>query len=136
MKFPSLFFSIICRLPFLNKVSFFFFLVFATLSLSKANSQVVSEEFKRITDSLIKARPTTYEELDSVLNPKRTDTIYMRYFNNEALIKKYPIGQSYALNQLGRKYRDISNYPKAVALHEKALEAALEANNLEFGSIV
>ena len=132
MKLPSLFYYFICRLPYLNKGNFFFFLVFTTLSLSKANSQVVSEEFKRITDSLIKAAPVTYQELDSILNPKRSDTTYMRFFDMESARKKYFIGQSYALNQLGRKYRDISDYSKAVALHEKALQAAVDANNLEF----
>ncbi|MBU2905046.1 tetratricopeptide repeat protein [Arenibacter algicola] len=132
MNFPSLITCIFGRLPFLNIGSFFFFLIFTTLSLSPANAQEVSEEFKRITDSLIKASPVTYQELDSILKPKRSDTTYMRFFDMESARKKYLIGQSYALNQLGRKYRDISNYSKAVALHEKALQAAVDANNLEF----
>tara|TARA_R110000868_G_scaffold93810_6_gene259501 strand:- start:12078 stop:13829 length:1752 start_codon:yes stop_codon:yes gene_type:complete len=56
----------------------------------------------------------------------------MRFFNKESARKQYFIGQSYALNQLGRKYRDISQYSKAIALHEKALQTAEQANNLEF----
>jgi tetratricopeptide (TPR) repeat protein len=132
MNFPSFLYSIFCRLPFLNKGSFFFFLIVATLSISGANAQDVSEEFKRVSDSLIKAAPITYQELDSILRYKRSDTLYMRYFDKESARKKYFIGQSYALNQLGRKYRDISNYPIAVELHEKALQAAIDANNLEF----
>lgn len=132
MHFPSFILSILCRLPFPKIGSAFFFLVFTSLSLSSTNAQQVSEEFKRIADSLIKAAPLTYQELDSVLRPKRSDTTYMRFFDMESARKKYFVGKSYALNQLGRKYRDISNYAKAITLHKEALQAAMDAKNLEF----
>ncbi|GGW37943.1 hypothetical protein GCM10007383_23440 [Arenibacter certesii] len=106
---------------------FFFCLIF-TLS----HSQIVPESFKQLSDSLIHARPKTYRELDSVLRNKRADTVYMHYFNQTSARNGYYDGQAYALNQLGRKYRDISQFPKAISLHQLALKAAEEADNLEF----
>ncbi|WP_239985596.1 MULTISPECIES: tetratricopeptide repeat protein [Arenibacter] len=76
--------------------------------------------------------PETYQELDSILHSKRGDTIYMHFFNKESARKQYFIGQSYALNQLGRKYRDISQNAMAITFHEQALQAAELAKNLEF----
>ncbi|MBC8767423.1 tetratricopeptide repeat protein [Arenibacter sp. BSSL-BM3] len=132
MNFPSSIFLFIRRFLFLKSREFLFFLILTLFCSSQGVSQEVTEEFKRVTDSLINAAPRTYQELDSILNSKRSDTIYMRYFNNEAAKKQYLSGQSYALNQLGRKYRDISQYTKAVALHQKGLQAAMDDNNLEF----
>ncbi|WP_245806749.1 tetratricopeptide repeat protein [Arenibacter amylolyticus] len=95
-------------------------------------SQEVPESFKKRSDSLIQAAPTTYQQLDKVLRPYRTDTIYMRYFSKAAAHKQYYDGEAYALNQLGRKYREIALFPKAIALHTQALQAAVKADNLEF----
>ena len=132
MNFPSSISLFIRRFLFLKPKKFNFFLVLILISINLGHAQGVSEEFKRVADSLINKAPKTYQELDSILHSKRGDTIYMRFFNKESARKQYFIGQSYALNQLGRKYRDISQYAKAIALHEKALQTAEQANNLEF----
>ena len=95
-------------------------------------SQFVPVAFKKTTDSLIKAAPKTYSEIDVALNLHRRDTVLMRYFANETINKNYLDGLAYALNQLGRKYRNTTQYSKALALHQRALEVANEANNLEF----
>ena len=95
-------------------------------------SQVVPASFKKTIDSLIKAAPKTYGEIDAVLHSKRKDTLFMRYFTNAAIDQNYLDGQAYAFNQLGRKYRNTTQFSKALALHQRALEVADEANNLEF----
>ncbi len=95
-------------------------------------AQGVDIKFIELTDSLIKTNPKTYKELDKVLRFKRKDTLYMRYFANSAEKKECYAGQSYALNQLGRRYRAYSQFSKAIALHNLALEAATKKNNLEF----
>ncbi len=132
MKFVSIVYFLFQVHRNATKRALFFFYLLLALTTPQAVSQQVPETFKRVTDSLINAAPITYRELASVLGNKKGDTIYMRYFANEASRKQYLIGQSYAYNHLGRKYRDISQFSKAVALHEKALQAALAANNLEF----
>ncbi|RKR14628.1 tetratricopeptide repeat protein [Maribacter vaceletii] len=106
-----------------------FFLLFYSVS---CYTQEVSSEFISLSDSLIKAEPKTYREIDKILRPKRKDTIHMRYFSNTAESKGYFAGQSYALNQLGRRYRAYSQFSNAIALHTKALEAANKDENLEF----
>ncbi len=95
-------------------------------------SQEVHKTFQKKTDSLIKAAPDTYKDLDAVLRPFRNDTVLMRFFSERALAKKYLNGQAYVLNQLGRKYRDISDFSRGLELHHRAYEAAREAKNIEF----
>ncbi|MBD1259880.1 tetratricopeptide repeat protein [Maribacter polysiphoniae] len=96
------------------------------------NTQNIPAAFKKTIDSLIKAGPKTYSEIDAVVRPSRKDTILMRYFVNEAIAQEYYSGQAYAYNQLGRRYRDISQFPQAIRLHQAALEAATKEDNLEF----
>ena len=55
----------------------------------------------------------------------------MRYFANTSAKKNYLSGESYALNQIGTKYRNTSKYNIAIKLHKEALEVAKTANNLE-----
>lgn len=112
-----------------KQIFIFFFLLFYTIS---SYTQEVSSEFISLSDSLIKAAPKTYKEIDKILRPKRKDTVHMRYFANTAESKGYFIGQSYALNQLGRRYRAYSQFSNAIALHNSALEAANKDENLEF----
>lgn len=95
-------------------------------------SQFIPESFKKISDSLINAAPKTYREIDAVLKSSRKDTLLMRYFAEATAIKGYLDGQAYALNQLGRKHRNISQFSKALALHQQALEVSKEAKNIEF----
>lgn len=96
------------------------------------NTQNIPAAFKKTIDSLIKVGPKTYSEIDAVVRPSRKDTILMRYFVNEAIAQEYYSGQAYAYNQLGRRYRDISQFPQAIRLHQAALEAATKEDNLEF----
>ncbi len=95
-------------------------------------SQTVPEIFIKQTDSLIAEAPKTYRSLDAILRPRRNDTMAMRLFASRAGEKGYLDGQAYALNQLGRRYRDISEFSKSLVLHREALEVAKAAGSLEF----
>jgi len=108
------------------------FFIIILLALTIGNAQQIPSGFKAVTDSLVNASPLTYAELDAALRPFRKDTLFMRYFFNESKKVAYHSGQSYALNQLGRRYRDISQFSKAIDLHQGALDVATEADNLEF----
>ncbi len=114
------------------KVFLPFFIVWLQLGTGHGFSQEVSGAFQKTVDSLIKAAPKTYREIDAVLRPVRKDTFLMSFFSAKALEKKYLDGHTYALNQMGRSYRDISEFSKSLALHQRALEVAKEAGNLEF----
>ncbi len=97
-----------------------------------ALAQNIPASFRKTVDSLIRASPKTYKELDGALRPNRRDSTLMKYFLLEAAKSKYFDGQSYAYNQLGTKYRNISEFYRAIELHHKGLEAAEDAHNLEF----
>ena len=99
--------------------------------LASSQEQKISESFKKTADDLILKAPVIYSEIDIVLRPYRSDTILMRSFANLSAKKNYFPGQSYALNQLGTKYRNTSQYSAAIMLHKEALDVATKANNLE-----
>lgn len=106
----------------------FFFFIF----LQFASSQSIPTHFKKTIDSIVEAAPQTFAEIHSVLRPNRTDTLLMRYFANASANSRYTSGQNYALNELGRTYRNKSQYEKAIKLHEQALDIAEKTKNLEF----
>jgi len=95
-------------------------------------AQTVPDSFKNLTDSLISAAPGTYTDIHKALREHRTDSLHMRFFSQKSKKKGYPAGESYALGELGRIYRNISNYGKAIQLHKEALAVATTANNVEF----
>ena len=99
---------------------------------NSAFSQFIPSSFKKTTDSLINAAPKTYQELNDVLRPNRRDTTLMKYFIRESIKRQYLDGPAYAYNQMGTKYRNISNYSRAIELHQKGLELAEQADNKEF----
>ncbi len=106
-------------------------ILFCLFSLSSF-SQTIPTSFKTAVDSLISSKPKTYFGIDEAIGSNVYDTLLMRYFADVSGKKKYLYGQTYALNQMGRRYRNISQFNKALILHEKALEIAKTANSLEF----
>lgn len=115
----------------MHQMKDYLFVGFLLLFL-QSYSQSVPQTFKKTADSLISASPKNFTNLHSVLRKNRNDTILMRYFLNTSAKHHYKIGQAYALNELGRKYRNTTQYSKAISLHQQALNVANEADNLEF----
>lgn len=107
-------------------------LLLALLVFFEGQSQDVSTSFKSAIAGLIEKAPKTYIEIDSTVRPFVRDTISMQYFAEKASQKKYAAGQAYAFIQLGRYFRNTSQYSRALALHQRALEVAMESDNLEF----
>ncbi len=96
------------------------------------HSQKVPDDFKRKVDSIINIGSAIYKDINTPLRSSRRDTLLMRYFNEASKRKKYPAGQAYALNQIGVKYRNISNFKNAIAYHQMALDVSRVAKNIEF----
>ncbi len=94
--------------------------------------QEIPPAYKQKVDSLIRSAPKTYQEIDSVLHEERRDTTLMMYFIDRAKQKTYLDGQSYAYNQMGTKYRNISKFHRAIELHQNGLDAATAGKNKEF----
>ncbi|SNR25921.1 Tetratricopeptide repeat-containing protein [Maribacter sedimenticola] len=96
------------------------------------SAQNIPTPFKKDVDSLIAASPKTYREIDNVLRQYRKDSVLLHYVNNISKSNNYLYGQAYAYNQLGRIYRDISLYPKALEYFQEALKISIEAESIEF----
>lgn len=80
---------------------------------------------------MILSAPKTFREIDEVFHQVGNDTVYMNLLAARSAERNYLDGLSYALNQLGIKYRDISEFARSHALHQRALEVAQEAKNIE-----
>ncbi len=108
-------------------VPVFFFLVFFG-----GYAQSIPDTFLKTVDSLVQAKPDAFVDIHSILAQNREDTLLMRHVANTSAVNRYAAGQSYALNELGRTYRNISRYDRAIALHKEALAIAEKADNLDF----
>lgn len=106
----------------------FLFVFFICLT---GQAQVIPEDFKEKAETLVQLQPKTYGALDEELEKEKGDTTLIRYFVDLAKEYRYLEGQAFGLNQLGRVYRNTSQYEKSAHLHEQALAAAEKSNNTE-----
>lgn len=114
------------------KINYLLLLFSLVLFSNPTYSQKITPTFKKKVDSLIIAAPKTYQELDGVLKKYRQDSVLVRYFDQQSKDAGYLYGQAYALNQLGRIYRDISAYPQALDVFQEALKVSSQAESIEF----
>ncbi|WP_313777808.1 tetratricopeptide repeat protein [Flagellimonas meishanensis] len=105
--------------------------LFFLLVINFNHAQQIPEAFKSKAEKVVKMGPKTYLSLDEELKDEKRDTTLLRYFANKAKEQNYLEGQAYALNQIGTKYRNISQFKKAADLHEEALQLSEKANNTE-----
>ena len=106
--------------------------VLCLLSAEVKAQTTLSKKSKQKIDSLILAKPQTYDQINTVVKYSKKDTLLLRYFAARADKSKYFVGASYAYNQLGTVYRNLSQYNKAIQLHKLGLEASTLADNIEF----
>jgi len=83
-------------------------------------------------DSILKTRPETYKEINDIIRYYKRDTAKLKYIVEKFGDANYLVGKTYALNILGIRYRNYSNYNKAIETHQKALEVAKQAESIEF----
>jgi len=102
--------------------------VFSTL----CGAQTVPDSIRIDINQLIYDAPKTHADIDVIVKRYRQDSLYMRFFLNRSVEKKYTSGQIFALNQLGIKYRNTTQYGKASKFHEEALNKSKENEHLEF----
>lgn len=116
-----------------DKRSYNYKLVFiATLLVScLCYSQEIPDTFKEKVSNLIKVAPKSYQEIDKEFRKFKRDTNLLNIFAKSALENNYLEGQSYALNQKGTKYRNLSQLDKAILLHEEGLSLAEKSKNTD-----
>ncbi len=107
------------------------FLLIALLLLAMGHAQNISEKQKNTIAEILQNPPRTNKELEAALKAVPQDTILLNYFLNSSRIKKYYLGQSFALNQLGTIYQNLSLFDKAISFHQDALSKADLADSPE-----
>ena len=70
------------------------------LVFNLVQAQSVNESFKSLTDSLIKAAPTSYTAIHKVLRKYRSDTLSIRYFSQKSKENEYAAGQTAVLSMV------------------------------------
>ena len=108
-------------------VSVFFFFLFL-----RGYTQSIPDTFLETVDSLVQAKPVAFSAIHSILAKNREDTLLMRHVANISAVHDYAAGRLYALNELGRTYRNTSQYEQGIALHKEALAIAEKSDNLFF----
>ncbi|MCF6348078.1 MAG: tetratricopeptide repeat protein [Flavobacteriaceae bacterium] len=111
---------------------FILIFIFFSISFGNITAQKKKVDVQKRADSILKIKPKTYKEINTILRVFRKDTTQLRLLVNIFSEKGYLVGKSYALNILGTQYRNYSDYKKAIKIHKKALETAIKANNIEF----
>ena len=114
----------------LKKGLFFSILLFFFSQLSF--SQHLLPSVRSTIDSIITAAPNSYFGIDTPIKKFRRDTLYMKYLLDRSQDNNYIAGQLYSLNQMGTKYRNISRFSRAISLHQRALDLAIQEDNIEF----
>lgn len=112
------------------KASLLYLLAFCFL-LSPHGFSQDTPSFEKGLEQSLKLRYKSNHDLDSVFEAFSKDTTKMRLLYNKSLDSNYVEGQSYALNMIGVKHRDISNYNKSINYHLEGLALAKQVANIE-----
>ncbi len=101
-------------------------------TLNKVSAQFIPTTFKKKVEKLITASPKEYTPINTEFKREKRDTVLMAYLNQEAKKANYYEAQAYALNHIGRTFRNLSQFDKAEMYHKEALKIAEEANSIDF----
>lgn len=114
-----------------NSLLCFVFLIASFSSVVKAQSSKDSV-FGTNLNYLVERQPKTFKVIDSLFAAFNQDSLKMKDLQFKAKSVRYLEAECYAINSLGIIYRNLSNYPKAMALHQKAKDLANLSGNVEF----
>ena len=106
-------------------------LLFAFLSFGRSFAQDQPEEFDAAVQRLVEIKPTDYQSFYKDLRRFWNDSTLMFAFLNRSEEAEYVEGQSFALNQLGSIYRNVSKYDLSIEMHKRALDLAESSQNIE-----
>jgi len=101
-------------------------------SFTSGFSQKTSLSFQETIDSILIKKPKTYKGITNYLRSFRKDTTKSKKLISIFKEKEYLDGKTYIENFLGIRYRNYSQFDKAIQLHQQALETAQQANSIEF----
>ena len=83
-------------------------------------------------DEILRNNPKSYMEIDRTLRPFKRDTLAINRILENLDDSIHPETISYLINQKGTVYRYLSEFKKALKLHQSGLELAQKIKNKEF----
>lgn len=107
-------------------------LICISLCFSFFSFTIQKPSLDETVQELLKNNPSTYAEIDKALRPFKKDTVAINKILENLDNSVHPATISYLLNQKGTVYRYLSEFKKALDLHQSGLELALQNNNKEF----
>lgn len=90
-----------------------------------------NENYSIVEHYLFNKKPKQYHLIDSLLSRFSRDSTKMRILFEHSKNENYLEAESYAINALGKIYRNISLYEKAIDAHIQARNLAQKAQNKE-----
>lgn len=82
-----------------------------------------------IVKNILKSKPSTYLETENRFKSDIATEQKIKIFLEESIKSDSTLYIVYGYNSLGRYYRNISNYSKALKFHKKAMRIAKDANS-------
>ncbi|TYP99951.1 tetratricopeptide repeat protein [Tenacibaculum adriaticum] len=110
-----------------NLPLYLFVFLFSFITLQKKDKSNDSDFIIKI----LKDKPKDYFSLDSYLSKKGLSLKEAEDFYEQCNAVGYKIGEVYALNSLGKHYRNNSDYKTALKYHQKALAICKENNFID-----
>lgn len=110
-------------------------LVVTSLISLGTNAQNNQRTFEESLSSALKNTPSDFSSLDYLFYRFKRDTVQMRELANASEELNYLEGHSYAQIHIGSIYRNLSQYEKAIAIYNKALQMAEDGDNIELKAI-
>jgi len=114
----------------MKKIICFILIIIGSIIIATAQKKV--HDLSQSADSILTVRPKTYIEINNVLKYFRNDTVKLHVLVEKFSKNNYLDGKTYVLNLLGTRFRNYSEYEKAIKIHKEALMVAQEAENIEF----
>ena len=108
----------------LKKHKLFITLILAVFVQASYGQKDRKSTYDSIAKVIINSKTTTFITIDSAFRKYNRDTTYMKVFAKQSKDADYFYGEVYALNMMGRYYRNKANYTKAEKLHRQALQLA------------
>lgn len=89
-------------------------------------------ELEGTIQKLLQENPKSYAGIDKIVRSIRRDTVAINTVLESLEEPIHPEAMSYLINQKGTVYRYLSEFKRALQLHQSALELAQKINNKEF----
>jgi len=114
----------------LKKYKLFITLILTVFVQTSYGQKDRKNTYDSIAKVILNSKTTTFKTIDKAFRKYKRDTTYMKVFAKQSKNANYFYGEVYALNMMGKYYRNKANYSKAEKLHNQALQLAKKSKHI------